>query len=53
MGDAIAERLNLSSLKFNTLEDLVAAIGLPKCQVCTHCFDGSSRFSLDEENTND
>lgn len=53
MVDAIAERLNLSSLKFNTLEDLVAAIGLPKCQVCTHCFDGSSRFSLDEENTND
>ena len=42
MVDTIAERLNLSSLKFNTLEDLIEAIGLPKCQVCTHCFDGSS-----------
>ena len=28
----------------NTLETLVEAIGLPKCKVCTHCFDGSSCF---------
>ena len=49
----IAERLNLTSLRFNTLEDLVEAIGLPKCQVCTHCFDGSSRFTLEEVNTNE
>lgn len=40
----IAEKFNLSSLKFNTLETLVEAIGLPKCKVCTHCFDGSSCF---------
>ena len=40
----IAERFGLSSLKFNTLETLVEAIGLPKCKVCTHCFDGSSHF---------
>ena len=53
MVDTIAERLNLSSLKFNTLEDLIEAIGLPKCQVCTHCFDGSSRFTLEEENTDE
>ncbi len=53
MVKTIAGRLNLSSLKFNTLEDLVEAIGLPKCQICTHCFDGSSRFTLEEENTND
>ena len=25
-------------------ETLVEAIGLPKCKVCTHCFDGSSCF---------
>lgn len=41
---AIAERFGLSSLKFNTLETLIEAIGLPKCKVCTHCFDGSSHF---------
>ncbi len=39
---AICDELGLDSLRFNTLEALVAAIGLPKCKVCTHCFDGSS-----------
>lgn len=40
----IAERFGLSSLKFNTIETIIEAIGLPKCKVCTHCFDGSSHF---------
>ena len=44
MVDVIRERFGLSSLKFNTLETLVEAIGLPKCKICTHCFDGSSCF---------
>ena len=38
----IARRLGLSSLKFAKLEDLIESIGMPKCKVCTHCFDGSS-----------
>ena len=50
MVDEIARRLNLDSLKFSKLETLVSAIGLPKCQICTHCFDGSSFFTLEEEN---
>lgn len=40
--EAICKRLGMDTLKFNTIEDLVEAIGLPKCQLCTHCFDGSS-----------
>ena len=40
----IADTFGLDSLKFNTIENLVEAIGLPKCKVCTHCFDGSSHF---------
>ncbi|MCI5711282.1 MAG: amidophosphoribosyltransferase [Prevotella sp.] len=48
MVDAIAQELGLTTLKFNTIEQLIEAIGLPKCQVCTHCFDGSSQFSLEE-----
>ena len=44
MVEVIRERFGLSSLKFNTLETLVEAIGLPKCKLCTHCFDGSSHF---------
>lgn len=42
--EIIRQRFGLTSLKFNTLETLVEAIGLPKCQLCTHCFDGSSCF---------
>ena len=38
----IAKRLGLTTLKFARLEDLVEAIGMPKCKLCTHCFDGSS-----------
>ena len=42
MVNEIAHRLGLSSLKFAKLESLIESIGLPKCKVCTHCFDGSS-----------
>ena len=42
MVEEMGRRLGLTSLQFNTLEILVKAIGLPKCKVCTHCFDGSS-----------
>lgn len=47
MVDEIAKELGLTTLKFNTIEQLIEAIGLPKFQVCTHCFDGSSQFSLE------
>ncbi|MCQ2369596.1 MAG: amidophosphoribosyltransferase, partial [Paludibacteraceae bacterium] len=40
----IRKRFNLTSLKFNTVDALIKAIGLPKDRVCTHCFDGSSYF---------
>ena len=40
MVDKIRERLNLTSLKFQTLEDLIDAIGLPKEKLCTYCWDG-------------
>ena len=42
MVNEIARRLGLSSLKFAKLEDLIDSIGMPKCKVCTHCFDGTS-----------
>ena len=42
--EAIRTEFGMTSLKFNTLETLVEAIGLPKCSICTHCFDGSSTF---------
>ncbi len=42
MVEEIAKRLGLTSLKFAKMERLIECIGLPKEQVCTHCFDGSS-----------
>ena len=44
MVEVIAKQLKLTSLKFNSLETLIEAIALPKCKVCTHCFDGTSYF---------
>ena len=42
MVKSIAKRLNLTSLKYQKLEDLVTAIGLPKEKVCTFCWDGTN-----------
>lgn len=42
--EIMRNRFGFESLKFSKLEDLVEAIGLPKCKLCTHCFDGSSHF---------
>jgi amidophosphoribosyltransferase len=42
MIDRIREQLHLTTLKYQDLDDLVAAIGLPKERLCTHCWDGSS-----------
>jgi amidophosphoribosyltransferase len=44
MVEEIRKQFGLTSLKFNTIDDLVTAIGLPKCRLCTHCFDGSSHY---------
>lgn len=45
----IGRRLGLTSVKFNKIETLIKAIGLPKNKICTHCFDGSSYFFNDAE----
>lgn len=44
MIDCIRKKLNITTLKFNTVEDLLEAIGLPKECVCTHCYNGTSHF---------
>jgi amidophosphoribosyltransferase len=40
MEERIRRRLNLTTLKYQRLDDLVAAIGLPKEKLCTYCWDG-------------
>jgi amidophosphoribosyltransferase len=42
MVEIIRKNLNLTTLQFQELNDLVEAIGLPKEKLCTHCWDGTS-----------
>ncbi len=44
MVDVIAKRLDLNSLIYQRLDDLIKAIGLPREKLCTHCWDGSGYF---------
>jgi amidophosphoribosyltransferase len=40
MVDSIRRRLKLTTLRYQRLDDLVEAVGLPKCKLCTYCWDG-------------
>ena len=40
MIEEIRKELNLTSVSYQTLDDLIAAIGLPKECICTYCWDG-------------
>jgi len=44
MVETIKENLGLASLKYQHLDNLVEAIGLPKKDLCTHCWNSSSYF---------
>jgi amidophosphoribosyltransferase len=41
MVERIRARLQLTTLQYQKLDDLVSAIGLPKEKLCTYCWDGS------------
>ena len=36
----ICERFHFSSLEFQSLENVIEAIGLPECDLCTYCWNG-------------
>lgn len=42
MVEVIRRHVGVDTLRFNTIDDVCNAIGLPKDNVCTHCFDASS-----------
>ena len=44
MVEAMRKIIGADTLKFQKLDDLVKAIGLPKEELCTHCWDNSSYF---------
>jgi amidophosphoribosyltransferase len=44
MVSKISENLEMDTLHFQRLDDLVEAVGLTKERLCTHCWDGTSYF---------
>ena len=46
MVDTIAGWFGLQTLKFTKLETLIKAIGLPRNNICTHCFNCNSSHTL-------
>jgi len=42
MVDRIRARLGLTTLRYQTLPDMIAAIGLPREKVCTFCWNGEA-----------
>ena len=40
MVEEIRKELNFTSLDFNRLDDMVEAIGISPCKLCTYCFNG-------------
>ena len=47
MLDWIAQDLGVTTLRYQKLDDMVKAIGLPKDRLCTYCWDGDY-FSLEK-----
>ena len=41
MVEFIRDKLKLTSLKYQSLPDLIESIGLPKNKLCTYCWDGT------------
>ena len=40
MIDWIANDLKVTTLRFQTIDDMVKAIGLPREKICTYCWTG-------------
>lgn len=40
MLEDIRQQLNFTSLRYHRLDDMIDAIGLPQCKLCTYCFNG-------------
>ncbi|MCM1182906.1 MAG: amidophosphoribosyltransferase [Roseburia sp.] len=40
MVEEIRRELNFTTLRFNRLDDMLDAVGIDKCKLCTYCWDG-------------
>lgn len=49
MVERIRARLGLTTLQYQTLDDMVAAIGLPREQLCTYCWNGEALYEREPQ----
>ncbi len=40
MVDLIGKKRNFTTLRYHRLDDMIESVGLPKCKLCTYCWDG-------------
>jgi amidophosphoribosyltransferase len=40
MVEEIRKELNFTSLRYNRLDDMLDAVGIDKCKLCTYCWNG-------------
>ena len=40
MVERIGEQLNITTLRYNRLDDMIDSIGIPRERLCTYCWDG-------------
>ena len=40
MVEKICEKLNFTSLRFHRLDDMIEAVGIEPCKLCTYCWNG-------------
>ena len=40
MLEHIRMELNFTTLEYNRLDDILEAVGIPQCRLCTHCWNG-------------
>lgn len=40
MVEEIRKELNFTSLRYNRLDDMLAAVGIPEDKLCTYCWNG-------------
>lgn len=40
MVERICEKLNFTSLRFHRLDDMIEAVGIDSCKLCTYCWSG-------------
>jgi len=48
MVEGIRKRLGLTSLRYQTLGNMIEAIGMPRDRLCTYCWTGESLYEIGE-----